>query len=201
LFDRLQHHVARRQDPPHGIASAVLVPIGVGSGGDRLLFTKRSAYPGVHGGQVSFPGGKRSPGDVDLIATALREASEEIGLAPQDVEVLGTLDDVVTPTGFTITPVVGRFPWPYPFRPDPREIDRIVSCPLADLLVPGAIAMARAPIARAHLTPTFTVEGEVVWGATARVTQLLIDLIGPGEGAIAHSVPDEPVRPDSCDPP
>lgn len=179
MYGPIGRHVPLRQEPPQGISAAVLVPIGTGPEGDRLLLTKRSAHLESHRSQISFPGGKRSVGDPDLIATALREADEEVGLRPHDIEILGVLDDVVTPTGFTITPVVGRYLLPYAYRPNPGEIDRLLTYPLAELLVPDAIALTPAPFGLGHLTPSFTVEGELVWGATARITQQLVGLLSP----------------------
>lgn len=179
MYGRLQSYLPRQGLLPGTTASAVLVPILAGPGGDRLLYTKRTQHLNSHKGQVSFPGGKRSPEDPDLVATALREAEEEVGIRPEDVEILGLLDDVATLTGFTITPVVGRVAMPYPFRPNPEEIDRLIVVPLVELLMPEAIGLEErlAPDDRVLNLYSFWAEGELVWGATARITKHLVDLL------------------------
>src|SRR5262249_36600278 len=113
--------------PPGKTAAAVLVPLLAVDGEPSLLFTRRASGLPHHQGQVAFPGGRHEPGaDADLAATALREAHEEIGLAPADVHLLGALDDIETvSTRFVITPFVGVVPWPYDFHPCPREVDTI----------------------------------------------------------------------------
>lgn len=179
MYDRLLGYLPRRAHAPGTTSSAVLVPILSGQGGDRLLLTKRTEHLNSHKGQVCFPGGKRSPEDPDLLVTALREAEEEVGIRPEDVEILGVLDDVATVTGYTITPVVGRLCMPYPFRPNPEEIDRLLEITLADLLDPTAIALEerRLPGGQILNIYSFRAEGEIVWGATARITKRLVDLL------------------------
>jgi len=193
LYDQLQGYLPRQAHWPGTTSSAVLVPILAGPGGDRLLLTKRTQHLNSHKGQVCFPGGKRSPEDADLLATALREAEEEVGIRPQDVEILGVLDDVLTVTGYTITPVVGRLCLPYAFRPNPEEIDRILEIALADLLDPAAIVLEerRAPGGQLLNIYSFWAEGEIVWGATARITKHLVDLLTGREGPLAPEVPDQ----------
>ena len=85
-----------------------------------------------HRGQIAFPGGVKDAGDPNLLATALRETQEEIGLEPEAVEVLGALPPVATITGYHITPFVGLIPHPYDFRPNPLEVKRLLLLPLAD---------------------------------------------------------------------
>src|SRR5260370_882378 len=119
------------------LESAVLVPIVVEPDASaRLLFTVRPADMSKHAGQIAFPGGKRDPGDADLAATALREAAEELGIEPAAVEVLGLLDDVPTPTGFVITPVVARLLGPLELRPSAREVAEVFAVPLDELRDP-----------------------------------------------------------------
>lgn len=193
MYDRIQHYLPRQAHAPGTTASAVLVPILSGPEGDRLLFTKRTQHLNSHKGQVCFPGGKRSPEDPDLIATALREAEEEVGIRPEDVEILGVLDDVATLTGFTITPVVGRLRSPYPFQPSPDEIDRILEVPLADLLEPEAIALEKriTPGGQVLNIYSFWAEGDLVWGATARITKHLVDLLNGLESSLAPELSDQ----------
>jgi 8-oxo-dGTP pyrophosphatase MutT (NUDIX family) len=167
--------------PPDGKSvAAVLVPLLVTEGGPGLLFTRRSQRLPHHRGQVAFPGGRHHPEvDADLEATALREAHEEIGLVPDDVRLLGALDDIETVgSGFVITPFVGLVPHPYPWRACPSEVDVIFTVPLAVLRAPGAerrelwdFGGSRVPI------DTFPVDGHVIWGATQRITRNLLHVL------------------------
>lgn len=187
MYDRLIRYRPRQGHRPGTTSSAVLVPILAGPGGDRLLFTKRTQHLNSHKGQVCFPGGKVSPEDPDLVATALREAEEEVGIRPHDVELLGLLDDVATLTGFTITPVVGRLALPYAWRPNAGEIERLIEVPLPELMVPGAIALEERMTPGGQLLNiySFWADGEWVWGATARITKRLVDLLTGSETPMA----------------
>src|SRR2546428_9461801 len=128
---------------PGKTPAAVLVPLLAVDGEPQLLFTRRSRLLRHHQGQVAFPGGCRHPADADLVATALREAHEEIGLDPADVCLLGPLDDIETvATRFVITPFVGVVPHPYDFRPCPDEADLIFTVPLGRLEPPDALPRA-----------------------------------------------------------
>ena len=164
--------------PGDRTACAVLVPLLAVEDEPSVLFTRRSASLPHHQGQVAFPGGRHQPGtDADLSATALREAHEEIGLAPGEVRILGALDDIETiATRFVITPFVGLVPWPYEFRPCPREVDAIFTVPLRVLQAPGAERRETWDFdGRAVPIDTYPVDGHVIWGATQRITR---DLLG-----------------------
>src|SRR4030066_2008098 len=121
------------EHPPFSHA-AVLVPLFKKGDGCHLLFTKRSDQVKHHKGEISFPGGVVDEEDLELINTALREADEEIGLRKSDVQILGILDDIVTVTEFIVTPIVGLFPYPYPFKVSEVEIAELIEVPLASLL-------------------------------------------------------------------
>ena len=117
----------------------------------------------------------RHAGDPDLLATALRETQEEIGLDPQAVEVLGALPPVATITGYRITPFVGLIPHPYDFHPNPLEVKRLLLLPLAGFYQAGAGAAAIiATRGRTIRVCYWRCNGEVIWGATARI---LLDLL------------------------
>lgn len=159
--------------------AAVLVPL-VGRGAApeelRLIFTLRHHDLRSHSGQISFPGGKVDAGDADRAATALREADEELGIPPRAVRVLGELDDVPTPTGFVITPVVGWIAEAPPLRPNPVEVAEAFEVPLARLRAPGVFE-AQGEVerwGRTYQLVAYKVDGRNIWGATARMLWMLL---------------------------
>lgn len=140
---------------------------------DQVLFplTKRPEYVGTHGGQISLPGGKAEPGE-SIIDTALREAEEEIGIPRHAIEVIGTLSEFfVIPSNFMVTPVVAVIPGKPVFKPDPKEVVRILSGSINELIKEDAVQTKEIMAARMFpmLAPHFQVENEVVWGATAMI--------------------------------
>jgi 8-oxo-dGTP pyrophosphatase MutT (NUDIX family) len=149
-------------------AAAVLVPIVDHPSGLTVIFTKRTSHLKAHSGQVSFPGGRAEPEDPTPEFTAMREAREEIGLAAERVEVLASLAEYHTRTGFRVTPVVGLVTPPLGLVPDPREVEEVFEVPLVFLLDPGN-----------HRRETRELQGRTVgyyvmrygahtiWGATA----------------------------------
>jgi 8-oxo-dGTP pyrophosphatase MutT (NUDIX family) len=124
-----------------------------------------------HRGEIAFPGGKEDPGDASLGEAALREAWEEIGLPPEDVEVAGELDSLSTVASqFTITPFVGLLAAPPILRTDPREVEAAFAVPISDLLDPAAFWEERWELWGEWRSMVFFVlPGETVWGATARI--------------------------------
>ena len=106
--------------------AAVLVPIFLNAGQYHLLFIQRTERVKDHKGQIAFPGGTYKNADGLLLNTALREAEEEIGLAQSDVEVLGELDDTIVPTNYVISPFVGLIPYPYDFKLDKWEVEKLI---------------------------------------------------------------------------
>ena len=129
----LQEKKFLEREPAH---AAVLVPI-VLRAQPMVLLTQRTAHLSTHSGQVAFPGGRSDPEDADAAATALREAQEEVGLAPEAVEVLGTLNTYVTGSSFIVTPVVGLVSPDCALRPNPYEVADVFEVPLAFLLNPA----------------------------------------------------------------
>ncbi|HEY6721515.1 MAG TPA: CoA pyrophosphatase [Burkholderiales bacterium] len=117
--------------------AAVLVPVIKRDSGLTVLFTRRTSHLHDHAGQISFPGGRAEPGDSSAAETALREASEEIGLAAASVEVLGELHRYVTVTGYRVTPVVGLVTPPLDLRLDAFEVAEVFEVPLEFLLDPA----------------------------------------------------------------
>jgi len=156
------------------IAAAVLVGLFDGLDGEaRVWLMRRPDTLRTHSGQVALPGGKRDPGDPDLVSTALREAEEEIGLPPPLVEVLGVADDLVTGTGFVITPVVGWIHGAFEPRPNPTEVSRVFSAPFTIFRERGLLEAIPIPSMRQIMVRVFRVDGEIVWGATAAILSAL----------------------------
>jgi 8-oxo-dGTP pyrophosphatase MutT (NUDIX family) len=118
------------------LPASVLVPIVVRPEALTVLLTRRTAHLRDHSGQIAFPGGRAEPHDPTPEATALRESSEEVGLDPARVELLGRLADYHTRTGYRVTPVVGVVTPPFELRPDAHEVDEVFEVPLSFLLDP-----------------------------------------------------------------
>jgi 8-oxo-dGTP pyrophosphatase MutT (NUDIX family) len=135
----------------------------------KLPLIKRATYKGAHSAQISFPGGKAEAGE-NAIQTALREAEEEIGIHQADVQVIGQLSDFnVIPSNFLVTPIVGSLNYVPVFKPDPREVDKIICVEITDLIREDAIYEEEILAGGLYpmIAPHFLIEGEIVWGATA----------------------------------
>jgi len=158
--------------------SAVLVPIYEMDAGAVIVLTKRSSALLYHKGQVSFPGGAFDKSDGDLKATALREAWEEIGISPDDVEVMGSLDDQATlSSGFAITPFVGAIPYPYRFTLSDYEVEALIEAPVSALLAPGSYCPQTADSEGVlHPWGYYAYGGHSITGITARILKQLLDL-------------------------
>jgi 8-oxo-dGTP pyrophosphatase MutT (NUDIX family) len=175
----LSHYHKKKISDKNLISSAVLVPLFYAHGEYHVLFTVRSGEVNFHKGQACFPGGTRQSGDANLIDTALREAGEEIGLARQDVEILGELDDAVTVTsGCVISPFVAFIPYPYTFKTNPEEVEQIFSIPLSPLMDERNFKQ-EYKTANGQTWPIYSYEyqGRVVWGATAWILKRFIELL------------------------
>lgn len=159
--------------------AAVLLPLFTRDGQDHVLLTRRTDKMRHHRGEISFPGGRREPHDPDLITTALRETEEELGIAPDDVKVLGRLDDFFSVHGYHVTPYVGRFPFPYPLRADPGEIAEIIEVPLTRFLEPGIHHQEDwRHRGRMHAVDFYTVDHYQVWGLTAAILRQFLQRLG-----------------------
>ena len=163
------------------VDAAVLVPLVLHDEGLSVLLTQRTDHLRSHAGQISFPGGRVEAEDASPQATALREAWEEIGLAPERVDVLGYLPDYRTGTGYRITPVVGRIALPIELRPDPREVAEAFEVPLAFLLDPANHReYEREYMGRMRRYFAMTYADRFIWGATAGIIVALAQVLNQG---------------------
>lgn len=141
----------------------------------HVVFTRRRADLRSHAGEISFPGGRHDPEDTDLRETALREAEEEIGLAREDVVLLGELEPTPTwVTNYVIHPFVGLIPAGRVWEVSPREVDAVLELPLQALRE----SRQRTRLERRGVefeTDAYIVDGHLIWGATARILELLLE--------------------------
>lgn len=172
-FPALPHMTSEAPKP-----AAVLIPLLRSSGEWLALLTRRNSGLPEHSGQVSFPGGRVDPTDRSIEDTALREAYEEVGLHPQDVHIIGRLREYRTITNYLVTPIVGILPWPYPLKPAVDEVSRVFTIPLAWMAdsrnheerqreLPSPFGPAKVIFFQPY-------DGEVLWGASARI---MLDLL------------------------
>lgn len=163
-----------------GRPAAVLVGLMAGASGWQVIMTERAAHLAHHAGQISFPGGKVDDSDTNLVATALREADEEIALPATKVEILGGLDPVASPVGFIVQPIVGIVAPQVDLQACPDEVARILILPLADLVSPPR-----------HRRDSYMREGRrrdiwvidhpehYIWGLSAAIIVDLAARVGP----------------------
>jgi len=179
--ERLKQLLAERQKIPIENSSrtraAVLVPLFRKDGEWHLLFIKRTEKVRVHKGQISFPGGTCEKEDMTFLDAALREANEEIGLKAEDIQILGELDDQESvTTNFLITPFLAVIPYPYSFRLDRHEVQELLEVPIATLLAQND--QSGEATAYGKINYTYSCQGKVIWGATARILRKLLDMMG-----------------------
>lgn len=170
---------ARRTVEGSGLVEAgVLVPVLLHGEEPLLLFTRRTERVETHKGQISFPGGVVDGDDPNVVATALREMREELGIDPSGVEALGLLDDLATPTGFRITPVVGILRERHAYIPNPEEVEEVFEAPLSALLNPDICSsdiLVLEGVARQVWS--YAYGSHRIWGATALILRNLLSLV------------------------
>ncbi|MBI3960712.1 MAG: CoA pyrophosphatase [Chloroflexi bacterium] len=145
-----------------------------------LALILRPTYDGVHSGQVSFPGGGEEEMDTDLIATALREAYEEVGIPPEEVEIIGHLSKLyIEPSNFEVYPTVGWMAQRPTFRIDPNEVARLLEVPFSAFQNPINRYEEQWTLrGRQVQVPFFKIQGQTVWGATAMILSELMAVMG-----------------------
>jgi 8-oxo-dGTP pyrophosphatase MutT (NUDIX family) len=172
--------ILRDQADVPSIPAAVLIPLFYENSELMMLFTQRTYLVKHHRGQISFPGGVQDPDDDNLLATALRESQEEIGLAPQEVDVLGFLNATLTITGFRVYSFVGLVPYPYEFLLNDREVARLMAFPVRQLLQPHRWRTGPHDWEGKHSTVYYCqMPQTTIWGATARILVDFLALLNP----------------------
>ncbi len=181
---RLRSVPPRRLTAPNGKEAAVLIALQDLAGEANFLFTRRTQTVATHKGQISFPGGVRERQDRDLIETALRETEEEIGVAREEVEVLGEFHDYLAVTDLLVRSVVGIVPGDVEFRLFPEEVAYVLQVPVRFFQTTVPVVEQRLVQGQARDVYYFDYEGETIWGLTALIVvdfvQFLRDDCEPG---------------------
>ncbi len=175
-----QDEIRRMKSSGDPVKSGILFliyPLNNGEAGTVLI--QRPQYDGVHGGQISFPGGGYEKQDQTLMHTALREAKEEVSVLPDEVEVLGKLTDLyIPPSNHLVSPYVAVASSRPNFKPDPKEVESIIELPLSVFF--DAERLQSVPISlsdgRTLMCPCYLTDGLIIWGATAMMISEFVEL-------------------------
>lgn len=174
IIPRLRDRLRDYRPSPERVDAAVLIPV-TDEAVPAIILTRRSSHLSSHAGEVAFPGGKRDAEDVSIVATALRESWEEIGLPEDRVEVIGELDAFTSRVGLRVQPIIGMVPADQALVPNPDEIESIFRVPIEFFLSGEVSYTHRFRFMGQELTvPSFNYEGYVIWGLTAF---MIVDLM------------------------
>lgn len=197
MKQRLQERLAsyRMRELPNGLVmpeAAVLMPFTDQDEPDLILTVRSSSMP-THAGEVAFPGGMRDKTDKDLLATALRESHEEVGLPKQAVEVLGQLSPVPSLHGMKVTPFVGMVDPSAKLRPEPREIADIFKVPLSFFLdSKPQLSQEVEMFGKRFYMPSYEFDGNRIWGLTAF---MLLDFLNHAfDTGIVYEIEEETIK-------
>ena len=184
IRDFLADYRPRRLSQDRTTPAAVLLLLYEKAGESYIVLTRRTEDVEHHKGETSFPGGAFDPQDGDLLTTALRETEEEIGVRPEDVEVLGRLDDIVTITSFVVSPFVGVLPTSsYPFAVNAHEVAELVEVPLRHLMDERNLEQSVGRLGDRWLPILAYHYGDHrIWGATARILKGFFDHLAASGG-------------------
>ena len=184
-LELIRDALARREPitaAPEGLMpAAVMLLIYPKDGEQCVLLNQRSMTVEHHKGEMSFPGGARDPEDADFEATARRETREEMGIAEDDITILGRLDDNVTRSNFLVKVFVGTIPYPYEFSPSSHEIAEVVEVPLNVLRDPGSWRWdSRIEDGKRIAVRSYGYREHLVYGATAKILDQFLEVIEDG---------------------
>lgn len=167
-----------RRFPSDQPQASVLIALTDHSNDPEVILTKRAARLSTHSGEIAFPGGKHDDTDPDLLYTALREAKEEVGLSPKQVEIIGPLGQVMSKHGLKVTPWVGIVPKDVPLIPNPDELDEVFTVPLSFFMQEHRYCFDEIRFRGKTLyVPAWDFNGHIIWGLTA---YMLVELLNEG---------------------
>lgn len=171
-LDEVRTHAKARK-------AAVLALIHPIEGESHIALIQRNKYPGVHSGQISFPGGKMEREDTSLLVTAQRETHEEVGIHSSQYETWGELTEVfIPPSQFLVQPYLALAKDELNFTPDPREVEQIVHAPLHQFLRPNAMVERQIQVGTYQVkVPVYDYNGHIIWGATAMMLSEIGELL------------------------
>ncbi|HOJ42641.1 MAG TPA: CoA pyrophosphatase [Syntrophorhabdaceae bacterium] len=181
IREKLKYYEGKRIEGHCFICAGVIIPLFEHNNEVFIVLTKRSDKVRFHKAEVSFPGGMCEDYDNDTLNTALRECCEEIGVKKHDVEILGRLDDMITLTGFVITPYVGVIPYPYRFKTNPDEVAYLIFFPIKMLMEAKPEMESADHEGRIEMVPSIYYNGDRIWGATCRILLRLRHILEDGK--------------------
>lgn len=163
--------------------AAVLIPLVKDQDQWHVLFIRRTKVDGdIHSGQVALPGGGLDKTDPSLAATALRETNEELGILPDDVHILGQMNEFIAISNYRVTPFVGTLPWPYPIIQEEKEVARWFTIPLSWLADENNRSLQRRALpnglGEVGVIYYHQYDGEILWGLSARIISELLEITG-----------------------